>query len=218
ASRMGLPPAAGGHADSDVPTWLSWVATAVYFTPGAILGGVAGWFLIRPVNAALAVVFRGFNRSFDVVTAVYGQAVSRLLRVSLLVLLAYGGLLYLTYWSFTSTPTGFIPAQDKGYLLVNVQLPDAASVGRTQGVVQRIADRAVAAGESDPQLQGLFSSFRADTPWLELVIDRAQAKDRGVSIDDVRTTLEQTLGPYYINDFNRFGRTWQVNVQARQEF
>src|SRR5262249_1007136 len=54
----------------------------------------------------------------------------------------------------------------------------------------------------------------ADTPWLELVVDRAQAKDRGVSIDDLRTTLESTLGPYYINDFNRFGRTWQVNVQA----
>src|SRR5262249_36322175 len=52
--------------------------------------------------------------------------------------LAYGGLLYLTYWSFTGTPTGFIPAQDKGYLLVNVQLPDAASVGRTREVVERI--------------------------------------------------------------------------------
>ena len=57
-----------------------------------------------------------------------------------------------------------------------------------------------------------------DAPWLELVIDRAQAKDRGVSIDDVRTTLESTLGPYYINDFNRFGRTWQVNVQAQETF
>jgi multidrug efflux pump len=61
----------------------------------------------------------------------------------------------------------------------------------------------------------LFTSFRADTPWLELVIDRTQAKDRGVSIDDIRTTLETTLGPYYINDFNRFGRTWQVTVQAQ---
>ena len=69
-------------------------------------------------------------------------------------------------------------------------------------------------GDADPHLQGLFTSFRADTPWLELIIDRVQAKDRGVSIDDVRTTLEVDLGPYYINDFNRFGRTWQVNVQA----
>ena len=74
------------------------------------------------------------------------------------------------------------------------------------------------AGEADPHLHGLFTSFRADTPWLELIIDRTQAKDRGVSIDDIRTTLESTIGPYYINDFNRFGRTWQVNVQARDAF
>jgi multidrug efflux pump len=76
----------------------------------------------------------------------------------------------------------------------------------------------VTAGADDPALRGLFTSFRADTPWLELVIDRVQAKDRGVSIDDVRTTLESTLGPYYVNDFNKFGRTWQVNVQARDAF
>ena len=56
--------------------------------------------------------------------------------------------------------------------------------------LQKTADKVVAAGEADPHLQGLFTSFRADTPWLELIIDRAQAKDRGVSIDDVRTTLE----------------------------
>ncbi|HEX4589695.1 MAG TPA: efflux RND transporter permease subunit, partial [Gemmataceae bacterium] len=217
----------------------------------------------------------------------------------------------------------FIPQQDKGYLLVNVQLPDAASVTRTRDVVERIekialktpgvkhtvaiagqsillnvnasnfgamylmlddfehrtraslsgeeiaktlqeefqnevpravvnifgappveglgtaggfkiviqdtgdnplgdlqhvAERVVAAGEQRPDLAGMFSSFRADTPWLELLIDRTQAKDRGVSIDDIRTTLEATIGPYYVNDFNRFGRTWQVNVQAREQY
>jgi multidrug efflux pump len=229
----------------------------------------------------------------------------------------------MTWWGFTHTPAGFIPAQDKGYLLVNVQLPDASAVGRTEEVVQRIeqiaretpgvgntvaisgqsillnanapnfgalylmltdfdhrtsrdlsgeaiaaalqkrfraevpeasvnifgappveglgtaggikivlqdrgdnglkalqenADQVVANGSKDPRLQGLFTSFRADTPWIELIINRNQAKDRGLSIDDVRTTLESTLGPYYINDFNRFGRTWQVNVQARDVF
>ena len=55
-----------------------------------------------------------------------------LLRVSVLVLVVYGGLLYTTYWGFMESPAGFIPMQDKGYLLVNVQLPDAASVERTQ--------------------------------------------------------------------------------------
>src|SRR5437773_4371504 len=84
--------------------------------------------------------------------------------------------------------------------------------------LQKQAENAVANGNADPHLQGLFTSFRADTPWVELVIDRAQAKDRGVNIDDVRTTLESTLGPYYINDFNRFGRTWQVNVQAKANY
>src|SRR5262249_629198 len=84
--------------------------------------------------------------------------------------------------------------------------------------LQQAADKAVAAGEARPDLQGLFSSFRADTPWLELVIDRAQAKDRGVNIDDIRTTLESPIGPYYVNDFNRFGRTWQVNVQAKDVY
>src|SRR5207253_6425181 len=80
------------------------------------------------------------------------------------------------------------------------------------------AEQVLANGDKDPKLAGLFTSFRADTPWLELVIDRAQAKDRGVSIDDVRTTLESTFGPYYVNDFNRFGRTWQVNVQALGDY
>ncbi|HEV3258573.1 MAG TPA: efflux RND transporter permease subunit, partial [Gemmataceae bacterium] len=276
-----------------------------------------------PINFVLGWAFRAFNRGFDLSIAAYTGTVSKLLRVNLVVVAIYAGLLVLTWWSFTETPTGFIPAQDKGYLLVNVQLPDAASVRRTQQVVARIedialdtpcikhtvaisgqsillnanasnfgalylmlddfdhrtdrglsaeaiaaslqdrlqeevpraivnifgappveglgtaggfkiiiqdtgdntpatlqqnADRAVATGNDDPHLQGLFTSFRAKTPWLELIIDRAQAKDRGVSIDDVRTTLESTLGPYYINDFNRFGRTWQVNVQALDTF
>ncbi len=57
-------------------------------------------------------------------------AVGMLLRVSALVLVVYGGLLLLTYWSFKTTPKGFIPTQDMGYLMVAVQLPDAASVER----------------------------------------------------------------------------------------
>jgi multidrug efflux pump subunit AcrB len=290
-------------------------------------GGLAltalGLVLGKPINALLGLSFRSFNRGFDAATTAYTRAVSGLLRVSVAVLAVYGGLLYLTWWGFMRTPTGFIPQQDKGYLLVNVQLPDASSVLRTKDVVEQIeaialktpgvkhsvaisgqsillnanasnfgalylmlddfehrtptglsstaiaarlqerfqeevpqaivnifeappveglgtaggfkiivqdtgentladlqktADGVVSEGEQDPHLRGLFTSFRADTPWLELIVDRAQAKDRGVSIDDLRSTLESTLGPYYINDFNRFGRTWQVNVQARYPF
>ena len=61
-----------------------------------------------------------------------------LLRISLLTMLVYGGLLGLTYWQFNRTPTGFIPQQDKGYLLLNVQLPDSASVQRTQKLMAQI--------------------------------------------------------------------------------
>jgi multidrug efflux pump len=290
---------------------------------GAVAATVIGALFSRILNLLLGWSFRTFNRGFDLSTSAYTRSVSGLLRVSFAVLLIYGGLLGLTWLGFARTPTGFIPQQDKGYLLVNIQLPDAASVGRTEDVVRRIeqialhtrgvkhavaisgqsillganasnfgaiylmlddferrrgpdlsseaiagalqeqaqkdvpaaivnifeappveglgtaggfkiivqdtgdnplsllqktAENIVKAGDIDPRLQGLFTSFRADTPWLELIVDRAQAKDRGVSIDDLRTTLESTIGPYYINDFNRFGRTWQVNVQAKAAF
>jgi multidrug efflux pump len=290
---------------------------------GALAALGVALLLGKPVNRLLGWAFQAFNQTFDYSTGAYTRTVSGFLRISIAVLVIYGGLLALTWWGFTTTPTGFIPQQDKGFLLVNVQMPDAASVTRTNDVVQRIedialktkgvkhtvaisgqsillganasnfgalylmlddfekrrkpslsadrvaaalqerfqkdvpeaivnifgappveglgtaggikiivqdtgdngfralqkaAEQVVAHGDEDPKLQGLFTSFRADTPWLELVIDRAQAKDHGVSIDDVRTTLESTLGPYYINDFNRFGRTWQVNVQALGTF
>jgi multidrug efflux pump len=290
---------------------------------GGLIAKLVWLFLARPINTLLGWSFRLFNQGFDLSTAAYTRSVSALLRVSPLILLLYGGLLYLTYWSFQHAPTGFIPPQDKGYLLVNVQLPDAASTGRTRDVVRQIeeialdtpgvkhtvaisgqsillganasnfgalylmldefekrnkpelssdaiavaleerlhrevpraivnifgappveglgtaggfkiivqdtgdnglptlqktAEQVVDAGNKDSHLQGVFTSFRADTPWVELIIDRAQAKDRGVSIDDVRTTLEANLGSYYINDFNRFGRTWQVNVQAMDTY
>jgi multidrug efflux pump subunit AcrB len=290
---------------------------------GALAATIVGVAFRAPINWFLGTAFGLFNRAFLMSTGLYTRLVSGLLRVSFIGVVVYGGLLALTWWGFTRTPNGFIPQQDKGYLLVNVQLPDAASVTRTQNVVERVeqiakdtpgvkhtvaiagesillnanasnfgalyvmlddfeervpkglsgdvvahdlqarfqekvpeanvnifgappveglgtaggfkiivqdtgdsglpalqeaADKVVSAGAADPHLRGLFTSFRADTPWIELVIDRAQAKDRGVSIDDVRTTLESTLGPYYINDFNRFGRTWQVNVQAQESF
>jgi multidrug efflux pump len=292
-----------------------------------VLGGIAGLavalLLGKPVNMLLGAMFRAFNQMFDYSTGAYTRSVSRLLTLSLPVVAIYAGLLVLTYLGFTHTPTGFIPQQDKGYLLVNVQMPDAAAVSRTSDVMKQIEDivlktegiehsvgisgqsillganasnfgtlylmlkpfeerrdpslsaesiaarlqddlqkkvpkavinvfgappieglgtaggfkiivqdtgdaglyalqkaseQVVVNSEKKDGLDGLFGSFRADTPWLELLIDRPQAKDRGVSIDDVRTTLESTFGSYYINDFNRFGRTWQVNVQSLDRF
>ena len=84
----------------------------------ALLGGVVGWFLSPLINRLLGGFFRGFNWLFARTINGYGRLVHAVLRLSVVVLVVYGGLLGLTYWEFTTVPTGFIPAQDKGYLIV----------------------------------------------------------------------------------------------------
>ena len=69
-----------------------------------------------------------------------------------------------------------------------------------------------------PELAGVFSTFSADTPQIYLNIDRDKAQTLGVQISDIFNALQATLGGYYVNDFNLFGRTWQVNVQAETPF
>src|SRR5436305_14254719 len=121
-----------------MPKWLFWAVTAAYFTPGALIGGLAGWFIIGPVNAVLGWLFRGFNYYFDRMSSMYAWSVGGLLRVSMVVVLAYLGLLGLTYWEFQKAPKGFIPQQDQGRLIVNVQLPDSSSLERTKEAVAEI--------------------------------------------------------------------------------
>src|SRR5262249_45391372 len=67
-------------------------------------------------------------------------------------------------------------------------------------------------------LTGIFSGYRADTPWLQLEINRRDARMMGVSMAEVFSALQVYVGSLYVNDFNRFGRTWQVNVQAEANF
>ncbi len=293
----------------------SWAAPAA----ATLAGAIVGWVVSRPLNALLGLWFRGFNRGFDAATRGYTRTVGMLLRTSVVVLLVYGGLLGLTYLGFTHTPKGFIPSQDKGYLLVNLQLPDSAALQRTRDAVrllegaalktpgvkhtvaiagqsillnanapnfgsmyvmlddfdrrvrdglsgdavaarlqaelqdaipdgivnvfgapaidglgtaggfkvviedrrdagldalQEVAERVVPAGNDTAELKHLFTSFRANTPWLYLDIDRTQAQSLGVSMAEIFNTLQVYLGSFYVNDFNRFGRTWQVIVQA----
>ena len=297
----------------------SWAGEAIAAVVGGLLGWVVGW----PLNRLLAGIFSGFNKLFAWATGGYVRMVGVLLRGSIAVVLLYGGLLYLTYYGITNTPTGFIPTQDKGYLLVNVQLPDSTSVERTQAIMKRVeeiarkqpgvkhtlsiagqsillganapnfgamyvmlddfhhrtkpglsgeeiaaklqhdlrheiidgligiyqappveglgtaggfkvmiedrgdagpftlqelADKVVAEGEATPGLTGMFTSFRANTPWLYLNIDRQEVKTMGVSMAEVFDTLQVYLGSLYINDFNSFGRTWQVTVQGDVNF
>ena len=97
-----------------------------------------------------------------------------------------------------------------------LQVQDRADAGfeALQGAVENV----IRGGEAQPALVGLFSSFRASQPQLYVDIDRTKAKALGVALDDVFATLQVYLGSAYVNDFTRFGRNWQVNVQADAAF
>lgn len=288
-----------------------------------VAGGVAGWFLYRPVNRILGSFFGLFNKAFEAMAHGYTGLVSAGLRLSLIVLVFYVGLLALTGFGFVTSPTGFIPEQDQGYLLVNVALPDAASVQRTGQVMeelekmalatpgvkqtmaiagysaffqcdssnwgtifiilddfenrttketsavaitrklnieyhekvlscqaavfgappvpglgqsggfqlqiedrtgmglqalQEVTDTIVTKANHQPGLARVFTTFRAATPQLYLDIDRVKARQMGVALSDVFGTLNANIGSEYINQFNDFGRIWQVNVQAEGDF
>jgi HAE1 family hydrophobic/amphiphilic exporter-1 len=76
----------------------------------------------------------------------------------------------------------------------------------------------VVAANAEPELAGVYSTYAADTPQVYLDIDRDKAQVLGVKITDIFNALQSTLGSFYVNDFNVFGRTWQVNVQAETPF
>ena len=76
----------------------------------------------------------------------------------------------------------------------------------------------IVASNGQPELAGVFSTYAADTPQIYLDIDRDKAQVLGVKITDIFNALQSTLGSYYVNDFNVFGRTWQVNIQAETSF
>jgi multidrug efflux pump subunit AcrB len=296
---------------------LSPALAAILLKPRGAARDPLTWLL----DVSLGWFFWLFNRGFGAATGAYTRLVGGMLRASVLVLLAFGGLLYATYWEFNRLPTGFIPQQDKGYLLVNVQLPDSASVERTRETMarieaiarknpaiahtvgisgqslllganapnfgslyvmlkefaerpgqsadeigaelrarsgeevldalvtvfgappveglgttggfkfivedrgnlglaelQKVSDRIVGEGNETPGLRGLFNSSRADTPWLYLDIDRSKCLALDVSLAEVFSTLQVYLGSYYVNNFNEFGRSWQLNIQADHRF
>ena len=127
----------GGHGAAHdgggpAPWWLSPAVMAV--------GAVAGWFLSKLVNLGLGIFFKGFNWFFDVSIRAYGAAVSLFLRLCVIVLIVYGGLMGLTYLTLVRVPQGFIPEQDKGYLVVNAQLPDGASLERTDALIRKVSE------------------------------------------------------------------------------
>src|SRR5712672_2299656 len=113
---------------------LSPALCALLFKPHQEHAG-RGLALTRPITA----FFGGFNYAFDKVSAGYGALTRRLLRVAVLALVVYAGLIGLTGWQFVRAPTGFIPNQDQGYLITVLQLPPGASLARTDAVVRRTA-------------------------------------------------------------------------------
>lgn len=270
-----------------------------------------GWFFIH------------FNRFFDRFSHGYSRLVARLIRMTAVVLVVYAGLNVLNVFTFNSVPSGFIPQQDQGYLILYAQLPDAASLSRTQDVMQQanrimletkgighvneyagwsiltrasqsnvatffarlapfeqrnghpelyadalvktlserlsvipdakitvfapppirgmssvggfklqIEDRSnagindlqkvtgemIAKGNQQKGLVGLFSTFRIGVPQLFVDVDRTRAKSMDVPLQEVFDTLQIYLGSLYVNDFNSFGRTYQVVAQADTEY
>jgi len=274
--------------------------------PTRVLDRLFGW------------IFRPFNRLFARGSESYGRAVGRTIDRRGAALAVYAGLGALTIFAFTRVPTGFMPAQDKQYLVAFAQLPDAATLDRTDAVLRRMSDIArtqpgvanaiqfpglsingfvissnaglvfiglapfeerhgkaetglgiagalnqrfgaiqdafvavfppppvqglgtvggfklqledrAGLGEAElysatqallgrayqtPGLAGLFTSFQVNVPQLYADVDRERAKREGISLTDLFQTMQIYLGSVYANDFNRFGRTYQVIVQA----
>ena len=279
------------------------------------------WFA-RLLEGGLGWFFRPFNRFFEWSSIQYTQSVRRVIRVAALALVVYGGLLLLTGKVFQLVPQGFIPEQDKQYLICVAQLPDAASLDRTDAVVRRMSDIALAIpgiessiafpglspngftvspnsgiifvslkpfeDRRSPKLsgpalrdqllaafsviqeartivimpppvnglstgggfklyledranlgaetlyrttwgiigqcyatnvlQGVYSTFQINVPQLDANVDRVKAKTEGVPLQNLFETMQIYLGSLYVNDFNRFGRTYQVIAQADASF
>jgi NodT family efflux transporter outer membrane factor (OMF) lipoprotein len=276
----------------------------------------------RLMDRTLGWFFRPFNRFFDWSSRKYAGGVAGVIRKSAFALFIYGGLIALTAWSFNKVPTGFVPTQDKQYLIAFAQLPDAASLDKSEAVIRRMTDIAlrhpgvesavafpglsIAGFSASPNagliflclkpfeqrkspdmaglaiagalqaqyseiqdafvaifpppavnglgtiggfklqiqdrgslgyeavyaaaqelvgrayqntnLVGIFSNFRLNVPQLEADVDRDKAKSQGVPLANVFETMQIYLGSLYVNDFNRFGRTYQVIAQGDSQF
>jgi multidrug efflux pump len=276
----------------------------------------------QAIDFAFGWFFKLFNRFFGRASGGYGKLVTHTLRSSVIAVVVYAGLIGLTLFGFSRVPAGFVPTQDKGYLVSFAQLPNGATLDRTEDVIRRMSDialkhpgvqnavafpglsingftnspnsgivfailkpseerqspelsaNAIAAdlnkqygsiqeafiaifppppvqglgtvagfklyiedrsgmgleslykettstlqkGNQTPGLIGVFSSFDINVPQIDSHVDREKAKTYGIPLSDVFDTMQVYLGSLYVNDFNRFGRTYQVNVQAESPY
>ncbi|MES2899292.1 MAG: efflux RND transporter permease subunit [Pseudomonadota bacterium] len=278
--------------------------------------------LTRGMDKAFGPFFGWFNRFFGRASTRYESGVNGVLKRKGIAVAVYAVLALAALFMFKVVPSGFVPAQDKQYLVGFAQLPDAASLDRTEAVIRRMSDIAskvpgvessiafpglsingftnapnagivftslkpfdqrTGKGQSgpeiaaeinkrlgtiqdafimvfppppvnglgtiggfkmmvedranvgydelykavqalqgktwqDPQLAGVFSGFQINVPQLFADVDRVKAKQLGVPLASIYQTLQINLGSLYVNDFNQFGRTYQVRVQADAQF
>lgn len=276
----------------------------------------------RVMDRLLGRFFGRFNRGFERMGNTYAQTTTSIVRRTGIAVLVYAGLIGLTFFGFNKVPGGFIPEQDKQYIIAIAQLPPAASLDRTDEVIRRITDiglkqpgishavqftgmsvngytpssnsgiaffalddfdkrkskdlsakaivaslsaklapiqdafivvvppppvmglgtlggfklqiedradlgaealyaatqAAVKAAYGNPALAGTFSTYQINVPQLNVDIDRAKVKRQNVKLSDLFQTLQVYLGSLYVNDFNKFGRTYQVLAQADAPF
>ncbi|MFM9426031.1 multidrug efflux pump [Variovorax sp. GrIS 2.14] len=274
--------------------------------------------LTRGMDRYLGWLFRGFNKLFHRGSEAYSGGVKGVISRKTIMLVIYLALIGVTFGLFKAVPSGFVPAQDKQYLIGFAQLPDGATLDRTEDVIHRMGDivkknpnvedaiafpglsingftnssnsgvvfvtlkpfdqrkrvdqsgGAVAgqlnqqfAGIQDafivmfppppvaglgttggfkmqiedraslgydemdkavkafmgkasqaPELAGMFTSWQVNVPQLYADIDRTKARQLGVPVTDIFDTMQIYLGSLYANDFNKFGRTYSVRVQA----
>ena len=278
--------------------------------------------LTRGMDRVFGGFFARFNRFFGRSSDSYGRGVKGVIRRKGSVFGVYAVMLVLTWGVFQLVPKGFVPAQDKQYLVSFAKLPDGATLDRTEDVIRRMSDialkhpgvesavafpglsingftnspsagivfvtldpfdqrkskelsgNAIAAdlnkqygsiqdafiavfppppvqglgtiggfkmmiedraalgydelfsatnafmtkARATPELAGIFSNYQVNVPQLDVQLDRTKAKQLGVPVTDVFETLQTYLGSSYVNDFNKFGRTYQVKVQADAQF
>src|SRR5437867_1205302 len=175
-------------------------------------GAEKDWFG-RLWDRLLGGFFRVFNRVFERTSHRYGGSVARLVRRPALALTTYALLLGLIVVGFRIIPTGFIPVQDLG-TSGGFKLLVQDRAGQGFPALQEAADAYVGAARADPDVARVFTTFRASAPQLYADIDRVKAEKLGVPLANVFDTLQVYLGSVYVNDFNRFGRTFQVRAQA----
>jgi len=278
--------------------------------------------VLRPLPEEKNFFFRGFDKFFSMTENKYSSVIKSMVRRTGFIMVIAFGLAALTGVQFTKLPTGFLPTEDQGYMLVHVQLPDAASLERTNRVIDKIdkilkntegikdwvtfggfsiidgtassnnaavfvtmqpwderqtpelqqeiilgniqkrlfsiqesiayaflppaipglgvaggfqfqlEDRGgaglqelnvmvremVADGNAQSGMVGLNTTYRIEVPQLFAEVDRTKSKTLGVPLSEVFGTLQAYLGSAYVNDFNKFGRTWQVTAQADHQF